>query len=195
MIIPLEKALNIIGERTSDNHLMLKQARRQRRTEYTDIYGVPFESEISDSRKSEFHLFISPDIEYWERFQFKLFVADAPESGFDENGFTFKIIELNDDGSEASSGDISAELAEQHGSWIDGNGFFPSEEISDEGADAEDFFDILYTTTTMWNRNGDGDRRSVKRILNGGTKLIRITAPVSCKVTFIPYIKYSTVNR
>ena len=192
MIISLEKALNIVGERSADSYRQLKQARRQRRTEYTDIYGVPFESETDDEPKlSEFHLSISPDLEYWERFQFKLRVVDAATS-FNENEFTIKIIEISEDEQELSSGDLSPYLKEQHGLWIDDNGFYPTEEISDEGADAEDFFDILDACTLMWE---EGKKAEVKRILNGGTKLIRIRSPIDCKVTFIPYIKYSTVNR
>lgn len=197
MIIPLEKALNIIGERTTDNHRMLKQARRQRRTEYTDIFGIPFKNENhSNPKVSEFHLFISADLEYWERFQFKIYVEGAPEEGFDPNGFEFRIIELDDEGEPLSPQVNLAEyFEEQHGAWVDGNGFFPTAEISDDSADVEDFYDVLDACVQMYDPDDPTEVRRVNRILNAGTKLIQIEAPVACEVTLIPYIKYSTVNR
>lgn len=200
MIVTLDKALSILGERTFENHQMLRQARRQRRTEYTDIYGVPFESEIDNKKVSEFHLFISPDLEYWERFQFKIRVTGAnvdEDVGFDPDDFTIKFAYIDEetqdpDDPEKWTKDLAEYFEAQHGAWVDNNGYFPSEDISDEEADVEDFYDVLDACTVMWE---EGDTTNANRILKAGSKKIQIAAPVDCKITFIPYIKYSTVNR
>lgn len=190
-MITIEKALNIIGERTVDNHQMLKQARRQRRTEFVDIYGLPFSNELSSNNEFECRLFVSTDLEYWERFQFKLLVS-ATEY-INPDGFSFGIVDVDDDGRETKI-DLTPYLEEQHGSWISGKGgYFPSEEIGDEDADAEDFFDVLDACCIL---TAEGKSSQVNKILNAGTKIIRIDSSVPWNgLKFYPYIKYSTLNR
>lgn len=197
MMVPLDKALNILGERTIDNHQMLKQARRQRRTEYTDIYGVPFKTEKTEGGNERFrcHLFISTDLEYWERFQFKLRVTS--DSQINPNSFKFKIARINDEGAETDPIDISEYLIEQHGeeAWVGADNesdYYPTEDIGDENADSTDFFDVLDATSLMWE---SGNTSDVHKILDAGTKIITMDANVDCNITFIPYIKYSSLNR
>lgn len=197
MIVPLDKALNILGERTIENRQMLKQARRQRRTEYTDIYGVPFKTEKTEGGNERFrcHLFISTDLEYWERFQFKLRVTS--DSQINPNSFKFKIARINDEGTETDPIDISEYLIEQHGeeAWVGADNesdYYPTEDIGDENADSTDFFDVLDATSLMWE---SGNTSDVHKILDAGTKIITMDANVDCNITFIPYIKYSSLNR
>lgn len=192
MIVTLDKALNIIGERTFENHQMLKQARRQRRTEFTDIYGVPFKTEKTEGATERFrcHLFISTDLEYWERFQFKLRVSGSDT--VTEDAFAFRIIDIDENGDETTPIDLSEYLIEQNGTWVDGDGYFPTEEIGDESIESADFFDVLIACSDMW---AEGRTSAVNKILEAGTKIISITAAEDVNITFIPYIKYSSCNR
>ena len=189
-MISYDKALRIIGERTVDNHQMLKQACRQRRAEYADIYGLPFTNELTSNNHFECRLFVSTDFEYWERFQFKLLVK---ASGYiNPLGFSFGIVDVDDQG-EQTEIDITDKLMEQHGVWVDGSGYFPSEEIGDEDADAEDFYDILDACCLL---TAEGKDSQVNKLLNAGTKIIKIDSvdPFD-SVVFYPYVKCSTINR
>lgn len=72
--ITYEEALNRIAERTSDNVKELRKTRLQRRTEFTDLYGVPFYAQGDGTNPATFYISISPDLVYFLRFQFKLHI-------------------------------------------------------------------------------------------------------------------------
>lgn len=72
--ITYEEALNRIAERTSDNIRELRKTRLQRRTEFTDLYGVPFYAQGDSGSPATFYISISPDLVYFLRFQFKLHI-------------------------------------------------------------------------------------------------------------------------
>lgn len=72
--ITYEEALNRIAERTSDNVRELRKTRLQRRTEFTDLYGVPFYAQGDGTNPATFYISISPDLVYFLRFQFKLHI-------------------------------------------------------------------------------------------------------------------------
>lgn len=209
MIISLEKALNIVGERSADSYRMLKQARRQRRTEYTDIPCIPFHNELTgDEAKSKFrcHIIVSRDKNYWERFQFKLAVSANEDVNINENDITFKIIKIGEDGAEYPV-DITDYLRVQYDSWIDSASksisYYPSEDIEIDTSDVGDFYDILQATCDMkaeYNGGGFPDNmKYINRILDAGTKIIEIGyagyEDKGLDFTFIPYAKHSNVNR
>lgn len=70
--ITYEEAIYRIAERTYDNTKELRKTRLQRRTEFTDLYGIPFMVQGDDNYDGEFYISISPDLVYFLRFQFKL---------------------------------------------------------------------------------------------------------------------------
>ena len=190
-MITLEQALNIIGERTLDNREMLKQARRQRRSNYTESYGLPFRMRTKNNKDFETRLYVANDMLYWERFQFKLLVET--DGVIDDRKFTFGIARLNDDGEQSGTIDLTDYLSEQHGSWITGEGYYPSEEIGDEDADADDFYDVLDACCLLHAEEQDSD---INKILGAGTKIITIHSDTECdNIEFIPYYKYNHVNR
>lgn len=63
-----------LAEKTVDNSQVLKKTRLQRRTEFTDLYGVPFTAQGDANNPATFYISISPDLVYYLRFQFKLHI-------------------------------------------------------------------------------------------------------------------------
>lgn len=203
------KAINILAERAYDNRKQLKQARRQRRTEFVDIYGVPmpmpFVKEENGENIYETRLYVSLDLEYWERFQFKLEV-ECGDNTIDPDDFKFLIGESDPIDASVKPIDISAYLESQNGIWIDGSGYYPADEIVDETDEDDEeevadeagyFFDILDACSLLWaeGESDTGKKTLVNEITRAGTKIVQVKCPIECDVTFIPFIKYSTINR
>lgn len=67
-----EDAINRLAERTNENRQELRKSKFQRRTEFTDLYGVPFTAQGDADNPATFYISISPDLIYFLRFQFKL---------------------------------------------------------------------------------------------------------------------------
>ena len=74
MRITYEEALNRIAEVTKDSRDELRKSRLQRRTEFTDLNGVPFVAQGDADHPAQFYISISPDLVYFLRFQFKLHI-------------------------------------------------------------------------------------------------------------------------
>ena len=72
MKITYEQALNRLAERTTENTSQLRKSKLQRRTEFTDLYGIPFTAQGDANNPATFYFSISPDLIYFLRFQFKL---------------------------------------------------------------------------------------------------------------------------
>lgn len=72
MELTIENAIQKIAERTVDNTRDLRKTRLQRRTEFTDLYGIPFTAQGDANAPATFYISISPDLVYYLRFQFKL---------------------------------------------------------------------------------------------------------------------------
>lgn len=188
-MVTIWDALERNAERSVETRNMWRQAIRQRRTEFTDIYGVPYPNEANSKRTHEYHIGIPLDLAYYERFQFKLYVDAANAI----NPETFKFY-MGDPATPDTSEimiDLTDYLEEQQGEWVTGDGYFPSESIDDRD-EAGSFYDILDACGLVKVALGDD---AVNTILRPGNKLIRITSTEDCDVLFIPYFKCSTVNR
>lgn len=186
--------INRIAERTVENRENWKRSLTQRRTGNNAIYGIPYYDEVSsNNKKFECHISILPNLEYYTRFQFKLYV-DSSGASIDPYQFTFEIgdAEVEDGGTTRPDlVDITDYLMEQQNEWVDGTGYFPTTSF---GIDEEyrDFYDILDVCGLLW---AEDKRDDVEKILEPGNKLVRISSATPCKVTWIPYLDYSTVNR
>lgn len=193
-MITYGQALRRIAERTVENRENWKRSLTQRRTGNNAIYGIPYYDEVSgNNKKFECHISILPNLEYYTRFQFKLYV-DSNGASIDPYQFTFEIGDAEvEDGNTTHPDlvDITDYLMEQQNEWVDGTGYFPTTSF---GIDEEymDFYDILDVCCLKWASNDIDD---VKKILEPGNKLVRISSPTPCRVTWIPYLDYSTVNR
>lgn len=196
-MITYGQALERIAERTVENRQYMKRILSQRRNTPTNIYGIPFYSEIDSGANKRFqcHLSILPNLEYFTRFQFKLYVSNV-QGTIDPNRFTFEIGDpdvYNPDTQreEPKLVDLSAYLAEQQNEWVDGEGWFPSISFGD-GDEAGDYYDILDACGLKY---AEGDIEAYEAILSPGNKVITISSNVPCEVAFVPYIDYTTVNR
>lgn len=191
-MITAGQAIERIAERTSENRSKWAQALRQRRTEYTDIYGIPYESELNSNTRFEYHISVSTDLEYYERYQFKLFVK--ANGAINPNGFHVYMGRPADaaEGVAERMIDLTDYFEEQQGIWVDGSGYFPEEDID---TDVSSFYDVLDAVGMVMAEDNDGKVADMNAILSPGNKLMRIESSTPCEVTLILFLKYSTVNR
>lgn len=77
--------LTRVAERTIDNREQLKKSTRQRRTKFSDLYGIEYLRQGDANNPATFYVSISPDFVYYERFAFKFqimpFVSTVSGSG------------------------------------------------------------------------------------------------------------------
>ena len=180
--ITIDEALNRIAEVTNDNRNDIRRSRLQRRTEFTDLYGIPFyaESELIDGRHvAKFFISVSPDLVYFMRFQFKLYIQTLATGGSGD----FKVYV------EGIDEDITDYLEEQQdGDWIEGEGMYPSSGVED----ADDYYDLLDVATVMLS---EGKKTDSDTILKGGKKVIRVTASAAFKITLYLWTRYSSAGK
>lgn len=70
----VENAIQRIAERTVDNTTELLKTRRQRRTEFTDLFGIPHTAQGDSATPAAFYISISKDMIYELQFCFKLVI-------------------------------------------------------------------------------------------------------------------------
>lgn len=175
--ITYAQALNRVAEVTKNNKDELRKSRLQRRTEFTDLYGVPFYAESDENNEAKFFVSVSPDLVYFMRFQFKIYVAELASS--DDGDFEITM----------NGVDITDYLIEQEdGEWIDGEGLYPTNKVEDE----TDFYDLLDVATVLYN---EGNTDDAEKILKPGFKQMVITASSPFKVTMYLYMKYSVTGK
>lgn len=74
-MITVEQAINRLAEKTYDNYRDIRRKNLQRRHQVVDLYGVEY-SRLGDANNPAIvYISISPDMEYIERFQFKLIIS------------------------------------------------------------------------------------------------------------------------
>lgn len=191
------QALERVAERTIENRENWKRALTQRRSTPTSIYGIRFYNEIDATKHFEYHFSIMPNLKYFTRFSFRLYVRTLTDgASIDPDTFTFEIgnpsVEGTQEGEEEEALiDITDFLMEQDSDWVDGTGYFPA--ISwEDGDEAGSAYDILDVCSMLTADDRDDD---VDAILSPGEKVVKISCPTPCEVTWIPYIEYTTVNR
>lgn len=81
--------------------------------------------------------------------------------------------------------DVTAYLMAQYGSWIDGEGVYPSLDINKN-------YDILEVACDMM---AEGRESDVNKLTHAGYKEIKITGDAPFQVTLVNYLKMSNMNR
>lgn len=81
--------------------------------------------------------------------------------------------------------DVTAYLMAQYGSWIDGEGVYPSLNINED-------YDILEVACDMV---AEGREEDANKLTRSGYKEVMITANAPAQVTLVLYEKYSHTNR
>lgn len=74
MRLDLPTAIERTAEKTYQNSKAIKQGKRQRRDEFVDLYGIEFSRNGSQNAPAIFHVSVSGDAAYMERFQFKIVI-------------------------------------------------------------------------------------------------------------------------
>lgn len=74
MRLDLPTAIERTAEKTYQNSKAIKQGKRQRRDEFVDLYGIEFSRNGSQNSPAIFHVSVSGDAAYMERFQFKIVI-------------------------------------------------------------------------------------------------------------------------
>ncbi len=74
MRLDLPTAVERTAEKTYQNSKAIKQSKRQRRDEFVDLYGIEFSRSGSENSPAVFHVSVSGDAAYMERFQFKIVI-------------------------------------------------------------------------------------------------------------------------
>ena len=173
MNIGFDEAITRLAERQNDLSKDISQKNRQRRTGFVDLYGMEIQRSGNPAR---FYISISPDLEYYERFQFKLYIQS----------FYGSDLQISVDGV-----DITDYLIAQHdGEWITGPGLYPTDDISQGSDEPNDFYDILDVASVMVDEGVD-----VTDLLNPGFKMVEIKSDAAFSVSLILYLKYSHINR
>ena len=73
-MITFENAITKLAERLSDKREAKRNVSLQRRNQVVDIYGMEFTRQGDAGRPATFYLSISPDLIYFERFEFKIII-------------------------------------------------------------------------------------------------------------------------
>lgn len=90
MIDTYEQALIRIAERTIENREQLKKSKTQRRTTFSDLYGIEYLRQGDANNPATFYISVSPDFVYYERFAFKFQILPfvSTVSGISGSGTT-----------------------------------------------------------------------------------------------------------
>lgn len=105
MKLTYEDVLNRLAERTTENTSQLRKSKFQRRTEFTDLYGIPFTAQGDAENPAKFYISISPDLIYFLRFQFKLHIQPFATSMTGATGSA--TVEVNNKSLSVSGSSIS----------------------------------------------------------------------------------------
>lgn len=81
--------------------------------------------------------------------------------------------------------DVTAYLMAQYGSWINGEGVYPSLDINKN-------YDVLEVACDMM---AEGRESDVNKLTHSGYKEIKITSSAPFQVTLVNYLKMSNMNR
>lgn len=76
----IDTAIDILAERTLQNMTDIRQKNLQRRHQVVDLYGVEYSRLGDRNSPAIIYISISPDMEYIERFQFKLIITPFASS-------------------------------------------------------------------------------------------------------------------
>lgn len=213
MINSLSDALSVVAEKTYDNTRSIKKGNRQRRDEFVDLYGIEFTKNGSADSPAVFHVSVSGDAAYLERFQFKIVIesfqvmADMaltstslsitgndnispnPHNHQLVAGVTNIPVTSDDFEVECEGIDITpylrAQCEDNDWNWFDGEGVYPSTEL-------EQSFDLLQVACDMKAEGNDDD---ADKILRQGWKPIKLRGSEPFSATMVLYLKYQHMNR
>lgn len=195
----LQSAIDILAERTHDNKRNIAEKDRQRRNQIVDLYGVDYSRNSNKDNEAILYISISPDLVYYERFQFKLYIEEGT-TATDFQIFVKSRYYRNPDTDayETKLIDVTPYLQAQFdGEWIEGGreNAYPNNRIV-EPADTDtapaSAYDLLEVASMMY---AEGREDLAEAILIPEHKEIVIKADAEFFAALVLYLKYSHLNR
>lgn len=212
MKLTRQKQLNILAERTHDLKKNISEKDKQRRNQVVDLFGEDI-SRQSSNGEATMHVSVSPDLVYYERFQFKIYIDDAPTlTNFQV--WAWLLVKQSNGSYQRQNVDLTpylkATAVDEDGQilpWVNGdNGgkAWPNDNL-DEGAskpeDQEDdpqevetanFYDLLEVADMMY---AEGKDEIAEGLLRPELKKFRFIADQNFFASMIMYLKYSHLGR
>ena len=94
-MITFENAIMKLAERLSDQKEAKRNISLQRRNQVVDIYGVEFTRQGDEGKPATFYISISPDLIYFERFEFKI-IIESFKVPIADDGIRPEIVRVRD---------------------------------------------------------------------------------------------------
>lgn len=220
MIDTIDDAMEFLAERVAGVAEDGNQAKRQRRNQVVDVFGMEFTRFGDANTPATFYLSISPDLIYYERFEFKIIVSPfiMPIGNLGATNASSVIVNPTSLG---TSGAAITPNPHDHNTQTHthnvtaGATLFPSTltnaTLSIEGIDITPY--LIAQHPDPWvsgegiypgSGNANYDILDVASqlpawqqgaILQPGYKKVEFTPNGVCNVTFVLYCKYSHTNR
>lgn len=223
MRLDLPTALERTAEKTYQNSKAIKQSKRQRRDEFVDLYGIEFSRTGSENSPAVFHVSVSGDAAYMERFQFKIVIESFQSTAGAETSAVS--LEQSDDyvsGSNLTLTDSIVPNPHKH-SIVPGVSNIPvttsNFTIECEGIDITEYLmaqcnrggwswfggEGVYPSSDLEQSfdmlevasdlKAEGFEEQANRILQQGWKPIKLSADAPFSATMVLYLKYQHMNR
>ncbi|WP_245186805.1 hypothetical protein [Enterococcus larvae] len=220
MKMTYDSALNRLAERVADRTEENRQSQLQRRNQVVDIYGMEFTRQGDTNHPAAFYISVSPDIIYYERFEFKIIVQSfaMPIAG---NGMTKSADVIVNDTSLGINGTVVTPNPHEHTTVphshsLEAGISLVTSEVSDfeiwiEDIDITPYLKLQYPGTWI---DGEGVFPSADFsnydllkavgympawqkgvILAPGYKKVELKGTGIFNATLVNYLKYSHVNR
>lgn len=212
--------LGVLAERVSDVSRDGNQEKRQRRNQVVDVFGMEFTRAGDAQTPATFYLSISPDLIYYERFEFKIIVSSfaMPVAGSgttDQSNVTIDPTNLSVSGA-AVSPNPHTHTAQPHTHALSpGVTMIPSlltdASVVIDGIDITSYLKAQYAipwisgegiypgdSNTNYDILGVASQLPAWQqgvILRPGYKKVEFVPNGICNVTFVTYLKYSHTNR
>lgn len=223
MIQTYDDALEAIAKRTYKNKQNINQKDRQRRYSFTDLYGVEFKDAGDVNAPATFYVGISKDMEYLNRFEFKViiepFVSYVASGGTQPATVIVKETELtlsggvitparHDHDTQAHTHNVASGItltqvtATQFRMYMDGIDITPylmaqyGNWINGEGIfPSADIGEDYDILVVGCDFEAQGNTAARKKLTSAGNHKIEITADGPFDARLITYLKYSNMNR
>ncbi len=215
--------LEMVAEKTYYNARKLSQNDRQRRDEFVDLYGIEFSRNGSEDTPAVFHVSVSGDASYLERFQFKI-VIESFQSTAGSETTTTSVKEVPDvvTGDTLNLYDTLTPNPHKH-NIVPGMSTIPvttsNFTIKCEGIDITAYL-LAQCVENGWNwfsgegvypssdleqsfdllevacdMKAEGNEANANKILRQGWKPITLSADAPFYATMVLYLKYQHMNR
>lgn len=172
-------ALNIISRNVVATREKHDRMGVQRRNAVVDQYGYEFHRQGDKDNPAEIGISISPDLIYFERFEWKLILSPFKY----HDGKKLQTIPSNTRNLTIKIDGIDLTpyfKAQYNGLWIGGSGVYPNADLGT--------YDVLRAVSLM-------DKAEQEKVLKPGYKKVTVTADGPFDITLVNYLKYSHVNR